>query len=161
MPELLSNLSGTTSNSYRIGKRGVRLFQGDESPSEQLGANGDVYFEKDTYPKIWRKEDSEWKEIGTKKINVVSSNQTITLDKPEEYFLVDSSSSNITVTLSSTSVKEGYSITIKDYKGNSEINNITINTENSEKIDDNNNVIIADNYASLTFLSDGINWYII
>jgi len=67
----------------------------------------------------------------------------------------------VTINIPTVQMLSGRTLTIKDAGGNSTINNITINTEGSEKIDGQNNFIINSNYMSIQLYSDGTNWFVI
>ncbi|ASV44177.1 hypothetical protein PBI_SCTP2_162 [Salicola phage SCTP-2] len=161
MSEVLSNITGTTNTFYKIGKRGICLFQGNSMPDSTLGNNGDVYFTKTSPPSIYRKENGLWYEIGIKKIETVSSDTVLINSTAEQYYLADSQSSQLTLTISSSNTIKGYCITIKDKSGTSETNNITIDTEGNETIDGDTVFTINNNYNSITMICDGSNWFII
>lgn len=57
-------------------------------------------------------------------------------------------------------VLRGDYITIKD-NGNAATNNITVNTSDGALIDGQSSLVINQNYASVTLIFDGQNWYIV
>lgn len=63
------------------------------------------------------------------------------------------------LTLPTAQTVNGRTITIKDASGNSTINNITIDTEGSEKIDGQDTRILNSDYESVQLYSDGTNWF--
>lgn len=66
----------------------------------------------------------------------------------------------VTITLPTNQVTGGRRIIIKDAGGLAGTNNITIVTENTEKIDGSATMIIDSNYSAISLYSNGINWYI-
>lgn len=64
-----------------------------------------------------------------------------------------------TITLATSDVAEGRTITIKDSTGGALANNITIDTEGAQLIDGAASIAIALNYGSATVVSDGTNWF--
>lgn len=72
---------------------------------------------------------------------------------------VNTTSSPITITLSSTDCVEGKVIIIKDEGGNALINNITVVTEKGKTIDGTTTITINTNYGVLRLYSDGNNWF--
>lgn len=69
-------------------------------------------------------------------------------------------SAPVTVTLpDATLVTQDRVITVKDYIGTSATNNITIATTGGQTIDGASTKTIAINGASMSFISDGTNWY--
>jgi hypothetical protein len=51
-------------------------------------------------------------------------------------------------------------LTIKDAGGNSGANNITVQTEGTEKIDGQDTAIINGDYDAIVLYNDGSNWFI-
>lgn len=87
----------------------------------------------------------------------ITTSQTITWDKT--YWGI-SGSSNVNITLPSTTSKEGYYLIIKDEAGVCGNYRIRL-TPTSGTIDGNNYVDMNINYMSLTCLVRGGNWYLI
>ena len=67
----------------------------------------------------------------------------------------------VTVTLPAAEVRKGRHYTVKDESGAAATNNITVATEGAETIDGAVTGTIADNYGSVTYYSDGTNWFTI
>jgi hypothetical protein len=67
----------------------------------------------------------------------------------------------VTVTIPSAQRFNGRELVIKDSGGNAGNNNITIATGGAETIDGATNHIINVNYASVTLVTDGTNWFIV
>lgn len=65
------------------------------------------------------------------------------------------------LTLPSSLCKEGNWLIIKDAGGLAGTNNITIDTESTEKIDGADTLVINTNYDWVILYCDGSNWYII
>lgn len=64
-----------------------------------------------------------------------------------------------TITLTTAQTLDGRLIIIKDAGGNAAANNITIDTEGSEKVDGANSIAITANYGVARLYSDGTNWF--
>ena len=65
------------------------------------------------------------------------------------------------LTLPSSLCKEGNWLIVKDAVGLAGTNNITIDTEGSEKIDGQDTLVINTNYDWTLLYCDGSNWYVI
>lgn len=87
----------------------------------------------------------------------ITTSQTITWDK--DYWGV-SGTSNVNLTLPSTTNKDGYRLIIKDESGNCGTYRIRL-TPASGLIDGNSYVDMNINYMSLTCIVRGGNWYLI
>lgn len=75
--------------------------------------------------------------------------------------LVDSTAATRTITLPTAVGIAGREYIVKDWKGQSGTNNITIATTSSQTIDGSTTFILGTNYESKTVVSDGANWSII
>lgn len=87
----------------------------------------------------------------------ITTSQSITWDKT--YWGV-SGSSNVDITLPSTTSKDGYSLIIKDEGGTAGTYRIRV-TPTSGLIDGNTYIDMNINYMSLTFVARNNNWWII
>jgi len=96
-----------------------------------------------------------------KKRVVVNSNAYTTVAGDSIIGVPYTTTSAVTITLGSATVKDGVIISIKDEGGNAGTNNITINTEGTETIDGAASKIINTNYGGVNLYSDGTNWFII
>lgn len=74
---------------------------------------------------------------------------------------VDSTAGGVTLTLPDAAALPDAMFIVKDWKGTSAVNNITVATTASQTIDGQVSVVIKTAYVSLTFVSDGANWMII
>lgn len=163
MPSIIVNANGTVSESFSIGKsgKGIVIYQGDDNPSNLLGNTGDIFIKRSAEPYLLKKKSDGWVNVNNKEIVIVATSSTITATQSETVYLVDSSSSIINLSISSSSNEKGKTIIIKDSSGSTSSNAINISCENSETIDGQTSVSIQNNYTSLTLISDGTNWYII
>lgn len=157
--KIITNISGTTSETFSIGKRGISVSSGTTEPLNSVGNYGDIYVLKGNKPKFYQKH-TVWVEVGTKNINQVSQNTMFEAVFPEEVIMVDSTD-EVTIELTSNSLHSGYIIVVKDVMGNATNKNITITTQGSELIDGGGAVILTENYSSVTLISDGSNYFII
>lgn len=87
----------------------------------------------------------------------ITTSQTLTWDK--DYWGV-SGTSNVNLTLPTTTSKDGYKLIIKDEAGNCGTYRIRL-TPASGLIDGNSYVDMNINYMSLTCMVRGGNWYLI
>lgn len=87
----------------------------------------------------------------------ITTSQTLTWDK--SYWGI-SGSSNVDLTLPSTTSKDGYYLLIKDEAGTSGLYRIRV-TPTSGLIDGNTYIDMNINYMSLTFVARNNNWWII
>lgn len=71
---------------------------------------------------------------------------------------VDTTGGEIEITLPSAVTFNGRKITVIDYKGNSETNNITITPDGAQTINGEANAVLSENFSWLVLHSDGSNW---
>lgn len=88
-----------------------------------------------------------------------TSNYTAT--SSDYSILVDSTSGPVTITLPTAVGIAGRGYEIKDWKGTSPANNITIDPTGSETIDGVATKVLTNSYQSYTIRSDGANWGIV
>jgi hypothetical protein len=154
------NLKGTSNPSFTIGKRGATVYQGGGSPTSGDGTNGDLYIDKTNF-KLYQKVTGTWSKIATSLKTVSTKTSAYSTTPDDDIILANSTSAPFTITLSSNTVESGRSITIKDMGGVSKTNNITVATEGAELIDGQATYTINNNWQSITFITDGTNWYVI
>lgn len=163
MANVIVNANGTISDSFSIGKsgRGIVIYQGDTIPSNLLGNTGDIFIKRSTEPLLLKKKSTGWANVNNKEIDTVSTNSTINPTQSSTIYLVNTSSSSVILTLSTSSLESGKEVIIKDSSGSSSTNTITVQTEGSETIDGESSFVISLDYTSITIVSDGSNWFII
>lgn len=71
----------------------------------------------------------------------------------------DSDEDPPSVVIASSSIQEGNILYIKDEAGNAALNNITVATENDEKIEELDQVKINNNFGCLVLYSDGVGLF--
>ena len=156
-------VSGASSSS------GLTYFVTSSTPTATQ--SGDRWFNTDTGVElVWINDgdSSQWvqpfsvpgpvsPDVGYYLTTGITTSQTITWDKT--YWGI-SGSSNVDLTLPSTTSKEGYYLIIKDEAGICGNYRIRL-TPTSGTIDGNNYVDMNINYMSLTCLVRGGNWYLI
>ena len=170
-----SNISITGSNgNYTIsftGTSGSGLLYFVSSSTPTTTQSGDRWFNTNTGVElVWINDgdSSQWvqpfsvpgplsPDAGYYLTTGITTSQTITWDKT--YWGI-SGSSNVNLTLPSTTSKEGYYLIIKDESGICGNYRIRL-TPTSGTIDGNNYVDMNINYMSLTCLVRGGNWYLI
>jgi len=89
------------------------------------------------------------------------SSSTYSITSTDHIILCDTSSNSITVTIPTAQTEDGRELVIKDYGGNSNTNNITVDTEGSETIDGESDITINTDYDSVTIICKNNDWYII
>ena len=126
---------------------------------------------EDTF-KILASTDYTWDENGSLNINSLTTNggmiyaglshvgSSRNTTAADYYIDVSSDDAAITITLDTDNVVAGFTLHFKDVDGNAFTNNITIDTEASEKIDGEDTFVVSTNYAAWGVKSDGINWFI-
>lgn len=95
--------------------------------------------------------------LGTPPVSVLTASAILPGDG--SVFLVNAAGGDLTVTLPNTSLLTGRSYVIK--KIDTTPNIITINTSDGAVIDGQISVLMDSPFTSLTFVTDGTNWYII
>lgn len=93
--------------------------------------------------------------------SVITKTSAYTATYDDQIILVDSTSAIVTITLPTAVGITGRRYTIKDWKGTSATNNITVATTSSQKIDGASTQVFATNYQAIEVASDGSNWSII
>lgn len=91
--------------------------------------------------------------------SVVSKSVSYALTSTDNVVLVTTGSSSLTMTLPTTVGAIGKMYMIK--KVDSGLGTVTIATTSSQKIDGEFTQVIPFQWASLTLLSDGANWYLV
>jgi hypothetical protein len=97
--------------------------------------------------------------VAFKRIATAVSDNTAAMGEAHIY-AVTSTASARTITISTADIIAGRQFVIKDESGAAGTNNITIDTEGSEKIDGVDTVVISTNYGSVNIYSDGTNLFI-
>jgi hypothetical protein len=161
-PNFGINFTGTTSG-------GLEYFVTGATPTATQ--SGDRWFNTDTGVELVWIEDgdsNQWvqpfsvpgplsPDVGYYATTGITTGQTLTWDKT--YWGI-SGSSNVDLTLPTTTSKDGYYLIIKDEAGICGTYRIRI-TPSSGLIDGNNYVDMNINYMSLTCIVRGGNWYLI
>jgi hypothetical protein len=160
MSNIFSNITGTTSDKFSIGKRGTSVISGNIAPNNNIGSDGDLYVLKAASPKIYQKKTNNWVEIGTKHIQTITSSDTILCSFPEEVIFCNMSEP-IDITLDTTFSGVGYTVTIKDISNSASTNTITVNGYGVELFDNNQSVVVSTNMGSIQLLFDGSNFWLI
>jgi hypothetical protein len=161
-PNFGINFTGTTSG-------GLEYFVTGATPTATQ--SGDRWFNTDTGVELVWIEDgdsNQWvqpfsvpgplsPDVGYYAITGITTGQTLTWDKT--YWGI-SGSSNVNLTLPTTTSKDGYYLIVKDEAGICGTYRIRI-TPASGLIDGNNYIDMNINYMSLTLMVRGGNWYLI
>ncbi len=161
-PDFGINFTGTTSG-------GLEYFVTGATPTATQ--SGDRWFNTDTGVELVWIEDgdsNQWvqpfsvpgplsPDVGYYAITGITTGQTLTWDKT--YWGI-SGSSNVNLTLPTTTSKDGYYLIVKDEAGICGTYRIRI-TPASGLIDGNNYIDMNINYMSLTLMVRGGNWYLI
>ena len=161
-PNFGINFTGSTSG-------GLEYFVTGATPTATQ--SGDRWFNTDTGVELVWIEDgdsNQWvqpfsvpgpllPDVGYYAITGITTGQTLTWDKT--YWGI-SGSSNVNLTLPTTTSKDGYYLIVKDEAGICSTYRIRI-TPASGLIDGNNYIDMNINYMSLTLMVRGGNWYLI
>ncbi len=92
-------------------------------------------------------------------VRSITSNTTLDTTTSDHIVLVDSSGGAVTVTLPAAT--SGRNLIIKDSGGAAGTNNITIQRAGGATIDGSTSIVMSANYQSLSFVSNGTNWFIV
>lgn len=84
-----------------------------------------------------------------------------TVGLSDHVVLVDSTAATRAITLPTAVGVNGRRYTVKDWKGKSATNAITVGTTSTQTIDGSATKVLNTNYESVTFVSDGAGWSII
>lgn len=142
-------------NSFQEIKGGIKLPGLASAPSD-LG-NGDIYYDT-TLGKFRQKAGGAVSDLGgVSAASVSTQTNTFTIPSANYVLLADGTSSAWTATLPTAVGNTGMMVTVK--KIDSTANAITIGTTLSQTIDGASTKSLAAQWDSLTFVSDGSNWY--
>jgi Repeat of unknown function (DUF5907) len=130
------------------GKLTVPSFQLTASP-----ANGNVLTSDASGNAVWQAPASS----NTHSVKTISSGP-YSITTTDEIILVNASSGNITLTLP-TAVANTEAYDVK--KIDSSTNTVTVNTTSSQTIDGGATAVLQVQYASITLVSDGSNWFVV
>ncbi len=92
-------------------------------------------------------------------ITVINGSTYTVLEKDNIIHSTYSATGAQTITIPTAQLVSGRIITIKDAGGNASVNNITIGTQGTEKIDGSDTAVINSNYGVITLYSNGSNWF--
>lgn len=100
---------------------------------------------------------------GKKIPNETVNTATADISKAKQIVLVTYTATGAvtSLTLNSSICKEGNWLIVKDAAGLAGTNNITIDTEGSEKIDGQDTLTINTDYDWVALYCDGSNWFVI
>jgi len=93
---------------------------------------------------------------GTKKRQAITTNYTTSID--DVFISITDTTSPRGIAISTTMIKEGREIIIKDEDGTANINNITIKGEGGETFDGSATIVINTSYGHKKLYCDGVNW---
>lgn len=180
--KISSNYTGTTFESFRIGKNGTTILQGDLYPPDTLGEDGDIYIRQGVSTALFLKTNQTWKTsdqvnddeqifIDLFDVLNVSSNNTVvfvndtsllydqtTTTYDETDITFDSDTTGPTVINLPTLAVEGQVVTVKDLGGASSTRPINVNPPTGVFIDDSSSYSLATRFASISFIFAGGNW---
>jgi len=91
----------------------------------------------------------------------IQKSSSYTLTAADQVVLANSTSAILTITLPTAIGINGRRYTVKDWKGTSATNNITVATTSSQTIDGSTTQVLSTNYQAIEVASDGANWSII
>lgn len=155
--EVISNHSGTSNSSFSIGgKRGITIFQGNDSNSILLADNGDIFVNKET---------------GS--CEIFSEGSWVELERKHEFQTVSESTYDIlplsgyvgcsypgVVSLFLPQIFKHVQITIKDQTGQcGKVNPILIYPYGNDLIDGATSLKIESPYGKVTLVYND-NWYV-
>jgi hypothetical protein len=155
-----NNLKGTSFSSFRIGKGGPTIYQGNTAPNG-VGTDGDLYIRTGTLPRFYQKISGFWVQLDSTLKVVQVKNTDYQTAQPDQVVLMNSINGPRTVTLGNTSVLAGKEVIVKDAGGAASTNPITIMGQGGQTIDGQNSLIINQDRESVTLMCDGSNWYVV
>lgn len=154
MSDIFKNIRGTTRDVFKIGKDGSNIFVRNSTPSSLEGFDGDWCLINATIPTILKKMNNDWIDINSKYlIDVTGSAYTYSAMTANDIILC-SNTTALTITIDTLPPK-GHTFDIKDSNGNASLNNITIDCINGITLDGDSEIIINNDYTSITILSTG------
>lgn len=161
LANIRSNIVGTVSPTFGIGKGGPLIRQGTSDPNavELSGANGDLYIKTGTTPRFYQRRGLTWIELTPDSLvrTVVSSN-TYAISNDDYYIAVRHSGVALTLP---TEPATGKRIIIKDELGGaSPTSPIVISTTDSSTIDGKAELSVASPYAAVSLVWGSDGWFL-
>ena len=165
------NVSGTTSNSFTIGKNGVTMFYGTVLPNSLIGSNGDMFFLQSSAPTVLQKVGGVWLNSSASEKSFSSASLSFgqTLDATPVTTYVGVTAAPLGGTDASTvetvvalpgGVVDGLAMTVKDEVGAAGTWQITVNCADGSLIDGQTALFITNNYGVLRLVSRSGKWFV-
>lgn len=127
MSKVWLNLSGTTADTFSVGKNGPTVYHGTSVPVNSTGSNGDLYVQVGSSPGFYQRTNGIWQSL----VPTTFQRQQITRGSSGTVNNITTYVGIVTGTASSTIVNlpsgvEGMQIIIKDETGTAQNYNIAI-----------------------------------
>lgn len=152
-----TNHTGTTSETFTIGKGGATIHHGDGVPAGDLGTDGDLYIRHGESSGFYQRVDGAWKAItiGFIRQEVQQGDDSAILADASYVALVDGEAAATGLTL--PEVVPGTTIVVKDETGTAGTYPITIG---GAPVDGQENYVVSTNYGSVT-LAFFTSWMVV
>jgi len=153
-----SNISGTLSNRFRIGKNGITIITDtiDPNANEVQGIAGDIFVQGGIDPTAYQFRDGVWIALNVPRRTTISS-PTYPIMRSDQYVGVRTGAAT---TLTLPPGADGLYFTIKDELGVAATHPITIEASSMDTIDGQTTYVINNNYGKVTLLF-GTEWHVI
>jgi hypothetical protein len=155
---VFSNLSGTTSDSFRISNSGPTIHAGVSQPASALGKLGDVFILLGASPKILIKNETGWDRIVTEEQSFFRAKISTSafIASNEQYYLGVATTGPVSIYLPSGRANKRF--IVKDETGQAN-RTITIFPSANETIDGQTQFELASPYASINMVY-GDEWHV-
>lgn len=127
MTKVWLNLSGTTAETFSLGKGGPTVYHGTGTPINATGEDGDIYIQTGASPGFFQRSGGIWRSLvpSTFRRQQITSGSTGNINGSTTYAAIVFGTANPTTVNLPTGV-EGMQITIKDEVGLAQNYNVVI-----------------------------------
>lgn len=154
MTKVWLNLSGTTAETFSLGKNGVTVHHGTDTPINAVGEDGDLYIQTGSSPGFFQRSEGIWKSLvpSSFRRQQVPSGSTGTVSSSTTYVAIVFGSAAVT-TVNLPSGVEGMQITVKDEVGLAQNYNVLVKNGATTVY------TIASGYGAVSLIYTNGAWY--
>lgn len=159
MKSFRTNLDGTTSQAFSIGKRGLTIRQGADDPNiaRLIGGSGDLYVRIGSVPRLYQFRLGSWTEMSDVFTRTVVATHEYSITFDDHYIGVRYQGA---VRLYLPAGIANKKFVVKDELGNAASNPISIYAAQGETVDGQPGVLLNTNYGVATMVY-GAEWHLI
>lgn len=151
-----TNISGTSSHDFTVGKNGPTIYQGENLPQANVGKTADLYIRIGTNAGVYQKEISGWRSTTSLFVRqeVSQGGSSSQINDTTTYVAIVPSSVTTITSIVLPAGHTGRTVTIKNESGPGDI-------LVGGQIDGQNGYLIENDNGSVTVLWAGSSWVVI